>query len=190
MPFKERTRQFWINVNDGKCAYEQYTEKKGFQECGDKARHVHHAEGEREQLMRGDDPEHSIGVPLCEPHHVRNTGEDLGEPDSSFHPDMGFAYRSYKEWKANEEHMKSITGRRLTNYGTSPFAETAKEHGKIARDGQRYINGDWATDEHYKQKMTDKATKYLAEHPEEKKPNTKPHPETDPTKKEKKWYQW
>lgn len=187
MPYKEGSRQFWFKVNDYKCAYDKYTEKGGYKECGEPAKHIHHIHGETEQLLNGQDPEHSVGLPACEDHHVRNTGEDLGEPNSSFHPDMGHAYGHYKEWKSNEEHMNAITGKRSIDYSTSPFADASKEHAIKAQHGERYINGDDGTDAYYEQKMRNKATLYLAQHPDEKKPQTKPHPKTDRSKAKKWW---
>ena len=187
MPFKERSRQFWFRVNNDKCAYEEYDEKTGFRECGERARQVHHIRGEADQLAAGEDPEHSVGMPLCQRHHVRNTGEDLGDPNSSFHPDIGEAYRSYGEWKDHQQHLNSINGRRSMDYSTSPFTETANGHREKIGRGERYINGDEGTDNYYEQKMRDKATRYLAEHPEEEKPDTKPHPRADRSKK-KRWF--
>jgi len=186
MPYKERTRSFWLEVANYKCQYEMYTEKKGFHNCGEPARHVHHIKGERDQLEAGEDPEHSIALPLCIEHHVRNTGEDLGEPDASFHPDMGHAYKNYKEWKRQSQHMNSITGRRSIDYSTSPFADAARGHSEALRNGERYINGDERTDEYYIEKMRNKAVIYEAE-TGNKKPNTKPHPKYRRMKKGK-WY--
>lgn len=187
-PFKESTRQFWFKTTDGKCAYEQYTEKKGFQQCNAPARHIHHIRGEAETLLRGGDPEQNVALPACQNHHVRNTNDVLGEPDASFHPDIAQAYKSYKEWKANDSHMRSINGRKTVDYSTSPFAEVGKDHKQKAQRGERYIAGDGGTDIYYENKMREKATRYLAEHPDEHKPNAKPHPKTDPSKKPKKWY--
>jgi hypothetical protein len=186
MPYKERTREFWLAVTNGKCAYEFYTEKRGWQTCNAKASHIHHIEGERDQLYRGDDPEHSVALPLCQNHHVRNIGEVLGEFDSSFHPDMGHAYQSYKEWKQNAEHMKAISGKSI-DYSTSPFADAAKGHKQALQNGERYINGDERTDEYYIEKMTAMAVLYLARHPELTKPTTKPHPLYDSSKKKHWW---
>ena len=187
MPFKEKTRQFWIRVNSGKCAYDQYTEKTGFKQCNNPATHVHHIEGERDLLERGEDPEDSVALPLCKDHHVKNTGEVLGEPDASFHPDMGEAFTNYKEWKRQQEHMNSITGKRTIDYSTSPFADAARGHRELLRDGQRYINGDEGTDQYYIEKMRNKAVIYQAETGDVK-PRTKQHPETDKSKKPKRWY--
>lgn len=188
MSFKEGTRQFWMRVGDNKCQYEFYTEKGGFRTCGAPAKHIHHIIGESETLLKGLDPEQNTGLPLCVDHHVRNRGEDLGEPDSSFHPDMGQAYKSYREWRQNTKHMNAISGRRTIDYSTSPFADAARSHKENILHGERYINGDDETDQYYIDKMVNKAVIYQAEHPEDRKPKTKPHKDTDPTKKEKRWY--
>lgn len=186
MAYRETTRRLWLEVADNKCQYEFYTEKKGWRTCGARATHVHHLLGERDLLEQGEDPENSPALPLCEHHHVRNTGEDLGEPDASFHPDMGEAYKGYKEWKQNQQHMNSITGKRYMDYSTSPFAEAAKGHTEAIKNGERYINGDWRTDDYYIQKMQSLLMLYLANHPEGKR-NIKPHPHQDETKKKHWW---
>jgi hypothetical protein len=189
MSFKEGTRQFYFKVVDYECQYEQYTEKKGFQTCKAPVKHLHHIIGETETLQKGLDPERNIALPLCEKHHVRGINEDLGEPDSSFHPDIAQAFRGYKEWKQNELHMMSISGRRVVDYSTSPFAETGREHKQKAEHGERYINGDENTDNYYIEKMREKLVIYQAK-TGERLPDTKPHPKTDPSKKEKRWYDW
>jgi hypothetical protein len=186
-PYKERTREFWFAVTNGKCVYEQYSDRKGWKECGCRASHIHHIVGEREQLSNGEDPEHSLAVPLCQNHHVRNIGEDLGDPNSSFHPDMGHAYTGYRDWKQHELHMMSIQDRMSVNYKTSPFADAARGHTQKIEQGERYINGDERTDEYYMEKMSALMMLYLADHPEEHKPNTKPHPQSDFHKKKHWW---
>jgi hypothetical protein len=185
MPFKEASRRFWQKVNNGKCAYESYSEEGGFRECGRPAKHTHHIVPEGKQLAEGDDPEYSIGMPLCEEHHTRNLGSDEHTQDFSFHPDMGRAYRKYREWKQRKQHMEALTGRRFTE--PSPFEEAAKEHARKRENGDRYHAGTEEIDRHYLEKMQNKATAYIAEHPEEKRKKRKPHPQSDPTKK-KRWY--
>ena len=185
MPFKERTRRFWKKVNNDKCAYVIYDEKDGFHECGRLSKHVHHIDTEGNQLERGDDPERSEGMPLCEPHHVRNLGDEEYSDEFAFHPDAGRAYKQYREWKQQAQHMEAITGKKSNV--PSPFQEMSAEHGRKREAGERYHSGTDELDAYYKQEMTDKATRYLAEHPEEKKPDTVPHPRYDP-KKKKNWY--
>ena len=189
MAFKERTRQFWFAVTDNKCAYEEYTERGGFKECGARAKQVHHIIGEAETLISGGDPERNIAIPLCENHHVRNENDVLGEPDSSFHPDIAQAFKYYKTWKQQEEHMKSITGRRTTNYSTSPFADVSQAHREAVKNGERYIAGDDGTDQHYIEKMNQRVLVYQAKTGESK-PKTKPHPLTRKYEKPKKWYNY
>lgn len=189
MAYRETTRQMWLSVADNKCQYEYYTERRGWQTCGARATHVHHLLGERDLLEAGEDPENSPALPLCKDHHVKNTGENLGEFDSSFHPDMGQAYTDYKEWKRQQEHLKSISGKRTTDYSTSPFAEAARGHTEAIKNGERYINGDWRTDAYYIQKMRGLLMLYLAQHPEGTR-NIKPHPHQDKTKTKRWWNLW
>lgn len=171
-----------MGLAEGKCQYDFYTEERGWQECGDKATHVHHIRGEAETLLAGDNPEENVGLPLCQNHHVRNTSDSEHTREFSFHPDMGFAYQDYSEWKKNEEHMNSITGRRKLDYSTSPFADAAREHKVKAERGERYIAGTEEIDEHYRQKMLLKATRAFIETGEAKK-QYKPHPKYDPSLK-------
>lgn len=187
MSFRPRTREFWLNVVDNRCQYEYYTERFGFVICNELANHVHHLLGERETLAEGNDPERNVALPLCQNHHVRFTGENLGDWNSSFHPDMGNAYTKYRTWKQNKLHTNSITGRKTLDYSDSPFADAAHEHGRAVSEGERYINGDEQTDQYYIDKMRTMAVRYLAEHPEMKKPDTKAHPNYDPGKKKHWW---
>jgi hypothetical protein len=71
VPFKESTRNWWMRVADDKCVYEIYTEEDGFQDCGRPAEHVHHIIPEGWLLALGEEPEHSVGMPLCAAHHVK-----------------------------------------------------------------------------------------------------------------------
>ena len=174
-----------MKVADSKCQFEVYSEKQGFKKCSKPAKHVHHIIGEAETLEKGEDPNENTGQPLCEDHHVRNTGDEVFSEDFAFHSDIASAYRGYKDWKQNQEHMNSITGRRTIDYSTSPFAEVAKEHHEKAKKGERYINGTEDVDQYYEEKMREQVVLYQAEHKD--KPKIKPHPKLDRTKK-KKWY--
>jgi hypothetical protein len=51
--------------------YEIYTEEDGFQDCGRPAEHVHHIIPEGWLLALGEEPEHTVGMPLCAAHHVK-----------------------------------------------------------------------------------------------------------------------
>ena len=187
MAFKEATRNWWMKVAGGKCQYDYYDEEKGgWLECNKPADEVHHIIPEGWQLARGEDPEHSVGLPLCRNHHSRNFGSEIFEYDSSMHPDIAIAFYDYHDWKTQEEHMAEIMGRERIDYSTSPFAEVSREHRQMTENGERYWVGDEASDQHYIQKMRDKATRYIAE-TGDKKPKTKEHPRTDRSKK-KKWY--
>lgn len=186
MPYRESTRQWWFKVADYKCQYDFYTEKKGWQTCKAPVKHLHHIKGEAETLYSGENPNDNVALPLCEDHHVRNDSDVLGEPDASFHPDMAGAYKGYKEWKTNALHMAAISGKRTIDYSQSPFAQTAKEHREMTKNGERYIAGDEGTDNYYIGKMLSMAVKYIAETGDAK-PRAKAHPETDHTKRKRWW---
>jgi hypothetical protein len=187
-PFKKKTAEFWHNVADGRCTFEFYDERRGWQECGQTSRHIHHIEPEGIALAQGKDSEHEVGMPLCENHHVRNLNDEEHSRDFSFHPDAGRAYKAYGEWKQQNKHLQEITGkkdRRMPRQ--SPFEDMVDEHHEKQMKGERYHSGTPEIDDYYTQKMRDKATKYLAEHPEEKKPDTSPNPRYDPKKKKHWW---
>lgn len=188
MPFKEKTAAFWHKVNGYRCACGVYTERDGMHECGKPSRQIHHIIPEGTALASGDDPEHAIGLPLCEQHHVRNTGSEEYSDNFAFHPDAGEAYREYREWKQQNEHMKAITGIRSKKIPRqSPFEDMVDEHHRMQKAGERYHSGTPELDDYYIQKMQDKATKYLLTHPGEKKPDTTPNPRYDPKKKKNWW---
>ena len=179
MPFKEKTRQWWLEVADNKCQYEFYTEAKGFQECGDTRKlQVHHIRPEGWSLDRGENPETNIGMPVCANHHVRHTNDEPFSADSSIHPDFGGAYQEYREWKQQEEHMNEILGKPNLDHSTSPFRRVANEHKVKSQRGERY----WATpeevDQYYLDKMTNKETAHVAV-TGELRPKVKQHPRTD-----------
>ena len=188
MPFKERTASWWHRVADNKCQYTIYDEKRGMHDCGKPSRHVHHIVPEGTALAEGKDSEHEIGMPLCEYHHVRNTGEEEYSRDFSFHPDAGHAYRLYGEWKRQNAHMREITGigsKKIPRQ--SPFEDMVDEHHRKQKLRERYHAGTSELDDYYTQKMRDKATIYLAKNSQDKKPNTAPNPRYDKSRK-KNWY--
>lgn len=179
MPFKESLRRIWFKVADNKCQYEYYEGDK-LKECREKARQVHHIYPETDAYINGEDPNQVTGLALCENHHVRNESGEIWEEDASFHPDISQAYKHYKEWKQNAEHMKHITGKRI-DYSDSPFADVGKEHVLKAKRGERYVAGDEATDRYYEEKMRQKRVIYHARgNPQ---PKLKPDPKVDRTKK-------
>ena len=139
--------------------------------------------------MAGKDSERAIGLPLCSRHHVKNVGDEEYSDDFSFHPDAGRAYKEYAEWKRQNLHMQSITGkinRKIPRQ--SPFEDMVDEHHRIQKAGGRYQAGSPELEDWYIQHMRDLATRYLAEHPEDSKPRTVSHPRYDPTKRKKHWY--
>lgn len=186
MAFKEKVRQYWLAVADNRCQFEYYDEKRGFVECNKPAKHVHHIRGEAETLVAGDDPEQNIGLVLCEPHHVRNTSDEEWNRDFGFHPEVGHAYKKYRDWVQQEQHLNEINGRRTRNYATSPFAEVAKQQREMAEKGERYIAGDEVIDRYYEEKMRDKAVRYNAVN-KVKKPQVTANGHTDKTKKKHWW---
>src|SRR3990167_9618291 len=109
-PFRERTREYYLNVGEGKCAYEYYDEKRGWQICNKPAKHIHHIEPESVALERGGDPEKNTGIPLCENHHVRNLSGEIYSAEASFHPDIARAYRMYPEYKRQVNHLGLVRG--------------------------------------------------------------------------------
>jgi hypothetical protein len=180
-------RNWWMRVGGERCQYEWYDEKRGWQQCRNTAKHVHHIIPESQQLANGEDPEHSMGMPLCQSHHVRNKGEEEHSKGFGFHPDIAGAYDKYGEWKQQAQHMKSISERRSIDYGTSPFAEVQHDHHEKAERGERFWGGTPEIDDFYVDKMETMGTRYLAEHPEDPKPKTKQHVKTEIIKR-KHWY--
>ena len=162
MAFNTRIRNWWMRVSDGKCQYEIYSEKDGFKDCGERAKHVHHIRPEGWTKDRGGDPDHNVGMGLCENHHVRNRGTEEYSDDFSFHPDIGSAYQSYREWKLQQQHLNSINGKRTIDYSTSPFTEVSAKHREMSANDERYWSGTEELDDYYEQKMRDKATRYIA----------------------------
>jgi len=176
--FRPKTREWWLNVGGGKCQYEYYDEKRGWQECHKIAKHVHHIRPEGVTLHEGDDPEKNVGLPLCAEHHVRHTGTQEHLWDFSFHPDIGHAYRGYRFWKEQETRFGKGAG------GPSPFQEAVEGHREKTRNGERHWASTNEVDQYYIQKMRDMATSYIAR-TGDKKPNMKSHPNYD---RSKKWY--
>ena len=175
-----------MRVGEGKCQFEYYSEKRGWQQCKEPARHIHHIEPEAWTLDRGGDPEQNTALPLCPRHHIRNTSDEEHTRGFAFHPDTGEAYKHYGEWKQQQQHMNAITGKRLINYSTSPFGDMSKEHHRRSKENDRYWAGTDEIDRYYEDKMRNKAVIYQAE-TGDKKPKTKEHSKTDRSKN-KKWY--
>lgn len=161
LAFSLRIRDWWMKVGEGRCQYEFYDEKRGWQTCGKPAKHVHHIIPDGWIRDRGGDPEHNVGMPLCENHHVRNFNEEEYSYDSSFHPDIAQAYKNYHEWKIQHQQMEKIAGHRLQRQ--SPFQEAEKEHRRKSARDERYWSSTEEMDRYYEEKMRDKATTYIAE---------------------------
>lgn len=186
-PFKRRTAEYWKKVGGDKCQYEFYDDKRGWQECEQPAKHVHHIIPEGWQLDRGGDSERSTGLPLCEQHHVKNKGTEEHSHDFAFHSDMSEAYDKYPEYMNQARHMEHITGQRPTRQKfPSPFEEAASDHRAKSAKGERYWNGTPETDQYYEDKMNQKAMDHKRETGEGR-PITQPHPHTDKAKKKHWW---
>lgn len=172
MPFPEKIREFWLKVAGGTCQYEFYDKRFGWQKCGRPATHVHHITPEGWTKAHGGDPDHNVGMALCREHHTKNLSDEEHNREFAFHPDIGRAFKQYHEWKVEDEHMRHITGKKGKG-SPSPFDEAIQEHRYLERHNERYHAGTPEIDDYYEQKMRDEATKWLALHPGEKKPE--PH---------------
>src|SRR3990167_3410109 len=117
----------------------------------------------------GGDSDAEIGMPLCQLHHTKNTSDEEHSRDFAFHPDIGEAHKEYREWKRQSSHMSAISGKRVDSRN-SPFAKAVAKHRDKSRRDERYWAGTEDIDRHYKQKMQDKATSYIAKHPKDRKP--------------------
>ena len=187
MPFRHSRREFFMNVAEGRCLWVEYSEEKGFHFCGRNARHVHHIIPESLSLRLGEDPEKTMGLPVCEDHHVRNFGDEPFGQHSSFHPEMAYAYRQYREWKGQAQHLRDVMGRVSINYSDSPFADVQREYQKRISDGERICTGDEATDQFYIELMEEQISGWVARNGTVKSNSGKPHKDYNPQKK-KRWY--
>lgn len=156
MPFPKEIAQWWRRVTSDKCAMPVYTENNGFRLCGRPAEQVHHIRPESVCLIDGDNPNATTGIPLCKPHHVGVGGGVEYEQNFSIHPDMGQAAQDY--WKDKES-----------------FAKAAKKHVEQWEQGERFWGGEESFDNVLSGIMTNLAVAYLAHHPEDPKPEAKPH---------------
>jgi hypothetical protein len=182
MPYREGSRKWWKGVASNRCQYESYSEEDGFRQCNREAKHVHHIRPEGWQLSQGDDPEQSVGMPICEEHHLKNQGTEPHSQNFSFHPDMGEARREYYKWKQKRDHYEALTGEKYPE--PSPFVVAAQEHALKAKEGERYHSGSDEIDDYYEAKMKHKSAWYAIK-TGEKKPHLKPHPKT---KRKSRWY--
>jgi len=175
--FSPKLREWWLKVSGYKCQYEFYDEKRGWQQCNKPANHVHHITPEGWTRDHGGDPDHNVGMGLCQNHHVRNFNDEEYSYDSSFHPDVAQAYKNYHEWKMQTQHMQSITGRKESPRN-SPFDEVVAEHRRKSKLNQRYWAGTPEMDEYYEEKMRNLATKHIAQTGEKKPVIKKKHGKT------------
>jgi len=181
VPFPEAARAFWLAVTGNKCAMPVYTEETGFQECGSPAKAVHHLLPEGWQLDNGMEPNNSVGIPLCKDHHVGRGGEEWS-PEFSMHPDIGHAFKEYRDWQIQVNRASMQLGTDVKHLIPSPFETAIQGHRELTAQGERY----WATtpemDQVLLENMEVAALRYLVEHPEEEKPHVKEHPHYQPKK--------
>jgi len=173
MAFPEKIRGFWMNVTDGKCQQEFYTEERGWEECGRPAKHVHHITPERwTHEVIGKEADDNLGIPLCEHHHV-GVGDEEHSRDFSYHPDMDKARAGYRDWKQNRDRLEVKLEKRITRDAyPSPYDEAVEDHQRATENGERYWQGTPEIEEHYEEKMETKAVIYQAT-TGKKKPHTK-----------------
>lgn len=188
MSFRPNVRRWWMEVGGWRCQFEFYDERRGWRQCKERAKEVHHIIGEAETLHRGEDPNQNVGLPLCRGHHTKYLNDEAHAPDFAFHTDIARSRDLYPEWKRQQQHFNTMSGRRRIPYEDSPFADVAGEHRQKAARGERYINGSEEIDQYYIEKMQRLASAYVARIGK-RKPESSPHPETD-TSRKKHWTDW
>jgi hypothetical protein len=164
MPFSEKARQYDFEVAKGRCRHLVYSEKKGFQRCPRKAKQDHHITPEGWTKVHGGNPDETIGMPLCNNHHVKNHGTEEYSEDFAYHTDIASAYDNYSEWKRQHGHMEVTLGRRIPRSEMpSPFEEVVGEHKRLASEGVRYHNGTPEQDRYYEEDIRTEMCMYNAE---------------------------
>jgi hypothetical protein len=156
-----------MRVAGNDCQARFYTEENGIQRCQNPAQEVHHIIPESQLLYNGQNPNETVGLPVCKFHHRNPSDAPMFSPDSNFHPDMGNALDEYRQGNKNA------------------FSEAAEEHRRKVQAGERFVNGDWTTDEYYTQGMLGLANRYLQQHPDDPKPEARRHKNQ---MKPRKWY--
>ena len=153
MPFPSPIRNWFLRVSgngkeeEARCEVEIYTEQGGWKECGSKKKlQVHHIEPEAEVRERGGDPDGVMGLVVCAWHHIFGRSDVLGEQGGSFHPDMGQAAIDYR--KGDKDAYK----------------KAARLHREKAKRGERFVSGDYGTDQYYTDKAMSEGTEYVITH--------------------------
>jgi len=182
MSYLEKSRQFFLAVTDGKCAMPVYTEEEGFHDCNKPAKAVHHILPEGWQLDHGLEPNNSIGIPLCKQHHVGRGGEEWSE-DFSMHPDIGQAFKEYRDWKVQVAEAEHVLGSDVRDLIPSPFTVAIQGHRELSAQGERYWAGTPEMDQVLLENMEVKIMQYLANNQEEHKPVVREHEHYEPSKK-------
>lgn len=163
MPFPEKIRNYSLEVANHRCQAIIYSEDRGFFRCENTTHlEAHHIEPAEWQLVHGEDPNQSTPLVLCKKHHSGGEGLPF-EDDFSMHPNMGAALDKYHA--GNKQ----------------AFTEAAHENSQLARQGIIYWNN--GADDYYRELSIEAQTRYLAEHPDQKKPTPKPHKDFKPKPK-------
>lgn len=153
MPFPKPIRDWWMRVAEGKDQTMIYTEEKGWHQSSQKAEEVDHLTPESEMIYQGKNPDTSVAVPRSKQHHVGKGRDENGEiapfghPAWSRHPDIAEADEAYR--KGDKE----------------AFKEAIKRHREMVARGEVFTNDDAGMRRYEEEKMLEKATRYLAKHP-------------------------
>jgi len=113
--------------------------------------------------------------------------KEIHGPDFVFHPEMADAYAHYRAYKEELAKLVRTYGEDGKHMITSPFQDASQQHHEMTAGGERYWASPEEVDQYYIEKMETLAMRYLAEHPEDPKPDTADHPRYNPDNK-KHWY--
>ena len=156
--FPQRLAAWWHRVAEGKDQTMIYTEKRGWHPSGQRSQEVDHLTPESEMRQRGLNPDNSTGIPRSKQHHTGDGLDESGElapfghPAWSRHPDIGEAYKAYR------------------NGDKQAFRKAIKKHREAVERGEEFTNDDWGTRYEEDKRMTEKAARYVLHHPEDPKP--------------------
>jgi len=159
MAFTPEERQFWLRVytnghGEPQCGFPRYSEEKGWYRCetmGAKNLEIHHLLPSAwiiEQLAWADpnsiDLETGmVGVALCK--HLHH--------DTTIHPDIGMAYKLYRQGDKDA------------------FRKSLGQHKKLAEQGEHFWRDDF--DNTLREIATQALMDYTREHPNDKYPADK-----------------
>ena len=166
MPFPERLAHWYKRAADNRCQAVLYSEEYGFKRCKNPAEQVHHIEPESWVLEGNEEfnnPNKSHALALCKDHHSGDEG--ILFEGGSFHPDMGQALKDYR------------------NGDKESFKKAAHNHHEMSKEGVVFWNNE--SDEYYKYQTEIIQQRYMADHPEDPKPEITDHKDQKPKKH---WY--